>query len=63
MAQRYRIGIVGLDHWYVGLAAAEIAAREPNLELVAVAHRDPGRLEETAIRFGAGFWSCSQTRS
>ena len=41
MAERYRIGIVGLDHWYVGLAAAEIAARDPDLELVAIAHRDP----------------------
>jgi predicted dehydrogenase len=53
VAQRYRIGIVGLDHWYVGLAAAEIAARDPHLELVAIAHRDPVRLEEAAARFGA----------
>jgi len=52
VAQRYRIGIVGLDHWYVGLAAAEIAARDPNLELVAIAHRDPARLAEAAARFG-----------
>ena len=52
MAKRYRIGIVGLDHWYVGLAAAEIAARDPNLELVAIAHRDPVRLQEAAARFG-----------
>ena len=53
VAERYRIGIVGLDHWYVGLAAAEIAARDPGLELVAIAHRDPVRLQETATRFGA----------
>jgi predicted dehydrogenase len=53
MAERYRIGIAGLDHWYVGLAAAESAVRNPKLELVAIAHRDPERLAETVKRFGA----------
>ena len=53
MAERYRIGIAGLDHWYVGLAAAEIAARDPRMELVAIAHRHPGRLQEAGARFGA----------
>ncbi len=53
MAKTYRVGIAGLDHWYAGLAAAEQAARNPKIDLVAIAHRDPKRLEETAKRFGA----------
>jgi predicted dehydrogenase len=52
---RYRVAIAGLDHWYVGLAAAEIAARDPNMELVAIAHRDPARLAEAASRFGSPY--------
>jgi predicted dehydrogenase len=53
MANKYRVGIAGLDHWYAGLAAAESAASNPKIELVAIAHRDPRRLEETVKRFGA----------
>jgi predicted dehydrogenase len=53
VADKYRIGIAGLDHWYVGLAAAEAAARNPKLELVAIAHRDPAQLDQTVKRFGA----------
>ena len=53
MAKTYRVGIAGLDHWYAGLAAAEQAARNPKIELVAIAHRDPKRLDETVTRFGA----------
>ena len=53
MADKYRVGIVGLDHWYAGLAAAESAARNPRVELAVIAHRDPKKLKETAERFGA----------
>ncbi|MBI2942545.1 MAG: Gfo/Idh/MocA family oxidoreductase [Chloroflexi bacterium] len=53
MKSKYRIGIAGLDHWYAGLAAAEAAAKHPRAELVAIAHRDRRRLQETAERFGA----------
>ncbi len=54
MAAKYRIGIAGLDHWYAGLAAAESATKNPRTEIVAIAHRDPGHLAETAKRFGVG---------
>jgi len=53
MADKYRVGIAGLDHWYAGLAAAENAAKNPKADLVVIAHRDPKRLQETAKRFGA----------
>lgn len=53
VAERYRVGIVGLDHWYAGLAAAESVARNPRAELAVIAHRNPRQLEETASRFGA----------
>lgn len=54
MADRYRVGIVGLDHWYAGLAAAESTVKNPRTELVAISHRDPKHLAESAQRFGAG---------
>jgi predicted dehydrogenase len=53
VADKYRVGIAGLDHWYIGLAAAESAVRNPRAELTAIAHRDPERLAEAAARFGA----------
>jgi predicted dehydrogenase len=53
VAERCRVAIAGLDHWYVGLAAAEIAAHDPAMELVAIAHRDADRLAETAARYGS----------
>ncbi len=51
MATPYRVGIVGLDHWYAALGAAESIAKNPRTELVAIAHRDARQLEETARRF------------
>jgi predicted dehydrogenase len=54
MPDKLRLGIVGLDHWYAGLAIAEDAARNEKVELVAIAHRDERRGRETAERFGAG---------
>jgi predicted dehydrogenase len=54
MDRKLRLGIVGLDHWYAGLAVAEDAARNESIELVAIAHRDEGRGRQTAERFGAG---------
>ncbi|HEY3080829.1 MAG TPA: Gfo/Idh/MocA family oxidoreductase [Chloroflexota bacterium] len=54
MPKKLRLGIVGLDHWYAGLAVAEDAARNENVELVAIAHRDEPRGRETVERFGAG---------
>lgn len=50
---RVRVGIAGLDHWYIGLGAARAAAAHPEVDLVVVAHRDAARAQETAERFGA----------
>lgn len=40
MADKYRVGIVGLDHWYAGLGAMRQLKGHPRAELVVVAHRD-----------------------
>src|SRR2546428_12819452 len=50
---KVRWGIVGLDHWYIGLDAARAAAAHRDVDLVVVAHRDAPRVRETAERFGA----------
>ncbi|GAC1433535.1 MAG: hypothetical protein NVSMB65_07420 [Chloroflexota bacterium] len=50
---RVRLGIAGLDHWYIGLDVAQAAAANDHVELVVVAHRDEARARETASRFGA----------
>lgn len=50
---KLRLGIAGLDHWYIGLAAARAAQAHPDVELVVVAHRDAARAQETAARYGA----------
>src|SRR5947209_7512979 len=50
---RVRMGIAGLDHWYIGLDAAHAAQAHPDIDLVVVAHRDEARARETAQRFGA----------
>lgn len=50
---KVRVGIAGLDHWYIGLDAARAAAAHPAVDLVVVAHRDEARAREIAERFGA----------
>jgi predicted dehydrogenase len=54
---KVRVGIAGLDHWYIGLDAAAAAAAHPDVELVVVAHRDAARARETAERHAAAEWS------
>jgi len=50
---KVRLGIAGLDHWYIGLDAARTGQTHPDIELVVVAHRDADRARETAHTFGA----------
>lgn len=50
---KVRVGIAGLDHWYIGLDAARAAAAHPAVDLVVVAHHDLARAQETAQRCGA----------
>ena len=59
MAKRYRVGIVGLDHWYGALAAAESASKNPRTEIVAIAHRDARQLAETAAKYGVSATSAN----
>jgi predicted dehydrogenase len=55
MTKKLRLGIVGLDHWYAGLAIADEVSRSDAYELVAIAHRHEQRGRETAAKHGAEF--------
>lgn len=46
-----RVGIAGLDHWYLGLAAVEQTARSARAEVTALAHRDADRAAQIAARY------------
>lgn len=43
------VGIVGFDHWYIGIAAADAYRNNPRARVVAAAHRD----QETIGKFAA----------
>ena len=55
MTKKLRLAIVGLDHWYAGLAMADEISRSDAYELVAIAHRHEQRGRETAAKHGAEF--------
>ncbi|TAK25275.1 MAG: Gfo/Idh/MocA family oxidoreductase [Chloroflexota bacterium] len=55
VTKRARVGIVGLDHWYAGLGAAEELSKNAGVELVAIAHRHEKRGRDTAEKYGAEF--------
>jgi predicted dehydrogenase len=46
-----RIGIVGLDHWYIGREAPAVAARRDDATVIAVAHHHAGNRHELAERW------------
>ena len=50
---KFRVGIVGLDHWYAGLGAMQELQDHPRAELVIVAHRDLAHARETIEKAGA----------
>jgi predicted dehydrogenase len=52
MANRYRVGILGLGHWYSAYGLARGLAEYPNARLVAVADADEARLRTFAGTFG-----------
>ncbi len=58
MADKYRIGIVGLDHWYAGLGAIRQLKDHPRAQLVAVAHRDLGHARSVIEEAGAEATDC-----
>jgi predicted dehydrogenase len=53
MSKKIRVGIAGLDHFYVGLGALQDLASNPDAEVVVVAHRDEKRGREAAEKAGA----------
>lgn len=46
--RRYGVGIVGLDHWYAGIGAADDLRNSQRARVVAVAHRDEPMLRQFA---------------
>ncbi len=50
-----RIGIVGLDHWYIGREVPAVAARRDDAVVVAVAHSHEGNRKELADRWSIPF--------
>src|SRR5262245_4094217 len=55
--RRLGVAIVGLDHWYLGLAAARLVSGRPDARLVVVAHHDAARAERVAGEYRAGRWT------
>ena len=53
MTDKFRIGIVGLDHWYAGLGAIQQLKDNPRAELVIVSHRDLERARPIINEIGA----------
>jgi predicted dehydrogenase len=53
--KQYGVGIVGLDHWYAGIGAADALRNNPRARVVAVAHRDEAKLREFAAERGIPF--------
>ena len=53
MADKSRVGIVGLDHWYAGLGAIRQLKDHPRAELVMVSHRDLEHAGPTIEEAGA----------
>jgi predicted dehydrogenase len=52
-AKKIRVGIAGMDHFYIGLAAVRELQQDANAELVIIAHRDRDRAKQTAEQAGA----------
>lgn len=51
-AERVRIGMVGLDHWYTAVPLAEELAARDDVELVAIVHDDSAKAEALGLRVG-----------
>ena len=51
------VAIVGLDHWYLGLAAARLVSSRKDAHLAVIAHHDAARAEQVAREFGAARWT------
>ena len=52
MSRRWRVGILGLGHWYSAYGLARALPEYPRAELVAAAWHDPGQLAAFTKTFG-----------
>ena len=52
MARVWRVGILGLGHWYSGFGLARALPEYPKAELVAAAYPDEAKVQEFAGTFG-----------
>jgi predicted dehydrogenase len=52
MERTWRVGIVGLGHWYSAFGLARALPEYPKAELVAVAYHDEAKTQEFAATFG-----------
>ena len=52
MARTYRVGVLGLGHWYSGFGLARALPEYPKAELVAAAYHDEAKVQEFADTFG-----------
>jgi predicted dehydrogenase len=50
---KIRVGIAGLDHFYIGLGALQDLQMDSGAELIILAHRDIDRAKQTAAQYGA----------
>ena len=60
MSRNIRVGIAGFDHFFAGLGAVRELARDPDAELVILAHHDAERARQTAEQSGAQ-WTTNYT--
>lgn len=51
-AEKLRLAIIGLDHWYAAFSLAESLSNQPRIELVGIADADENRAREVAGKFG-----------
>src|SRR5215217_6815102 len=47
-----RFGVLGLDHWYNAFPTLEALKQQPDVDVVALTHRDAERAREAGERFG-----------
>jgi predicted dehydrogenase len=54
---KIRVGLAGLDHFYIGLGALQDLKADGNAEVIIIAHRDIDRAKQTAAQYGASWTS------
>lgn len=57
MQRKWRVGVLGLGHWYSGFGLARGLREYPRAELVAVAERDEAKAREFGETFGVDYYT------